>query len=53
MINQQRNRFAVPRRGDLFVPVGKLGRGSFGICWPLLLLIKVDEQEYLVLHRGE
>jgi hypothetical protein len=53
VINQQRNGLAMPRRRHLFIPVCEFLSDALGICRPILLLVKIDEQEHLVLYRGE
>lgn len=53
MIDQQSNGLAMPCRRHLFVPVRDFLSDSLGLCRPILLLVKVDEQKYLILHRGE
>jgi hypothetical protein len=51
MIDQQRNRLAMPRCGHLFVPIREFRCDSLAVYRPVLLLVKVDEQEHLILYR--
>lgn len=50
MVDQQRDGLAMPCSRHLLIHVGGLRYSCLG---PILLLVKVDKQEDLVLHRGK
>ena len=52
MINHKGNGLAMPCRRHGFLPMRQLSRGiHLGRRWAILLLIEIDEQQYLILHR--
>jgi hypothetical protein len=54
VIDQECYCLAMPCRRHRFVPIRHLPRNIFlGLRWPILLLIKVNEQQHLVLNGGK